>query len=159
MPLNFVASKNFPGDNLTTSNAQALYLRGAVPLAFFTGSSAESRQTVFAHWPQLGRRPALWHARGNRPRRERGRQTIPADGQRRRRHLACVWPVETISGVSSQFAGNGGYSSGALLASALTKHARPHGLQGRQLERHGWLLCRYVTPSDAATATAVEPCC
>ena len=48
IPLKWLGSKGYPGSNLTTQQAQLLFSSGAVPLALFTGSSADQNKTVFA---------------------------------------------------------------------------------------------------------------
>jgi len=151
VPLNFVASKNFPGDNLTTSNAQALYLRGAVPLAFFTGSSADRNKTVFA----IGRNTDAGQRYGAFAEIGIGVNAVVKQYQPTissgvvTSHV--LWPVETVSGVSSQFAGNSGYSSGALVATALTATLSSTAYQvGNQSATAGYYVA-YVTPSDAPT--------
>ncbi|MDD5351509.1 MAG: hypothetical protein PHQ12_14955 [Chthoniobacteraceae bacterium] len=150
--LNFVASPGFPADNLTTAQAQALYTGGAIPLAFFTGSPADHNKTVFA----LGRNSDAGQRYGAQAEIGIGVNAVvkqyqpTVSGTTATSHV--LWPRETFSGVDSNFAGNGGYSSGALLAGGLTLTLGPNAYHvGNPSATAGYYI-GYVTPSDAATA-------
>ncbi|MCW1923128.1 hypothetical protein OKA05_11240 [Luteolibacter arcticus] len=47
-PLGFYASPGFPADNITTQQVNQLYSAGYLPLASFTGNSADLNKVVFA---------------------------------------------------------------------------------------------------------------
>jgi hypothetical protein len=154
LPLNFVGSKNFPTDNLTTAGAQALYLRGAIPLAFLTGNSADHNKTLFA----LGRNTDAGQRYGamaeiglgiNTPVKQY--QPTISSGVATSQAL---WPRETISGVDSQFTGNSGYNSGANLVAGLVVTLGPTAYQVGNSSATAGYYVGYLTPGDATTAVA-----
>lgn len=154
LPLNFVASKNYPADNLTTAGAQALYLRGAIPLAFLTGSSSDHNKTVFA----VGRNTDAGQRYGAQAEIGIGVNAVVKQYQPTISSGVAtsqvLWPRETVSGVDSQFAGNSGYSSGANLVAALVVTLGPTAYHvGNSSATAGYYI-GYLTPGDATTAVA-----
>lgn len=151
-PLNFLASPGFPGDNITTAAAQALYSGGSVPLAFFTGLAADRDKTVFA----IGRNSDAGQRYGHLAEIGLGvnattkhwQPTI--SGGVATSHV--LWPIETISGVSSQVLGNGGYNSGANLVSALVVTLGPNAYKVGNPNATAGYYIGYLTPSDATNA-------
>lgn len=152
VPLNFVASPGFPGDNITTAAAQALWSSGYIPLAFLTGSPNDRNKTVFA----VGRNSDAGQRYGHLAEIGLGVNAVTKHWQPTiQSGIATshvLWPIETISGVSSQFAGNGGYNSGANLVSALVVTLGPNAYQAGNVNATAGYYIGYLTPSDASTA-------
>lgn len=129
--LKFLGSKGFPGSNITTTQAQLLYSAGKMPVSMITGKKGDQKKTVFA----LGR---------NTDSGSRGtaltdiglgynavvKQYLPTiSGAKADANGILVggtvdkqelWPIEIVSGVSSNTLGNSGFKSGSLIAAALT---------------------------------------
>ena len=163
--LKWIASKGFPGDNITPQQAQYLYANGSAPLALFTGDPNDKNKVVFATGrnTDAGQRfaaqaeagiginavvkqfkPTITGATGN-----------PAVGGTINSHV--LWPVETFSGVNSQFPGNSGASTGANLApfftatlgaGAFTSDGTGTANSAFQNFTAGYYI-GYLTPSDA----------
>lgn len=153
--LNFLGSFGFPGDNLTTAQAQTLYKNGRLPLALFTGSSSDRNKTVFA----IGRNSDAGQRYGALAEFGLGvnavvkhyQPTVDGNGTVTGHAL---WPRETISGVDSQFLGNGGYSSGANLVAGLNVNLSAAAYTvGNPSATAGYYI-GYLTPGDATTATS-----
>ncbi len=155
LPLNFVGSKNFPTDNITTAAAQALYLRGLIPLGFLTGSAGDGNKTIFA----LGRNLEAGQRYGVLAEIGLGVNAVVKQYQPTIASGVAtsqtLWPVETTdSGINSQFQGNGGYNSGATLVAGLVATLGPTAYHvGNPNASIGYYV-GYLTPSDAATAVA-----
>lgn len=151
-PLNFLASPGFPGDNITTSAAQAVYSRGSVPLAFFTGLSTDRDKTVFA----LGRNTDAGQRFGQLAEIGLGVNAVVKQWQPTissgvaTSHI--LWPRETISGVDSLFNGNSGYNSGANLVSGLIVTLGPNAYKVGNPNATAGYYVGYLTPSDATNA-------
>ena len=178
-PLGFYASPGFPaaGANITTQLAQLLYTTGSVRLAQFTGDYTNDYQkTVWA----IGRNTDAGQRFGAYTEVGLGTSTAvrvwqpsfaPADGGTAQTTTSgityggvvgkhALWPAETVSGIFSGL-GSGGYSSGALVASALTVDLGPDAYKGAffnedteeteylyPLATDGFYV-GYVTPGDA----------
>ena len=147
-PLGFYASPGFPeaGANITTQLAQLLYTTGSVRLSQFTGNyTTDNNKTVwaigrntdagqrFGAYTEIGLgtatsvrvwQPSFAPANGGTAQTTSGGFTyggVVGNHQ--------LWPAETVSGIPSGL-GSGGYSSGALLASALTVDLGPGAYKG-----------------------------
>lgn len=153
-PMVFLASPGFPGDNLHTSAAQALYSRGYIPLSFLTGNSAHRNQTVFAIGRNFdaGQRycPLAEMGLGVNAVTKHYQPTI----QNGVVTSHVLWPRETVSGVDSQFPGNGGFNSGANLVSALVVPLGPNAYKVGNPNATAGYYIGYATPGDAVTANA-----
>ncbi len=153
--LNFLGSNGFPGDNITTPVAQILYKNGRLPLAFFTGSSADRNKTVFA----LGRNSDAGQRYGVLGEIGLGvnatvKQYQPTTDASLTVTSHALWPIETISGISSGALGNGGYNSGATLVAGLNVTLSAAAYQVGNASATAGYYVGYLTPSDAATALA-----
>lgn len=154
VPMLFLASPGFPGDNLHTSAAQALYSRGYIPVSFLTGNPAHRNQTVFAIGRNFdaGQRygPLAEFGLGVNAITKHYQPTI--SGGVATSHV--LWPVETVSGVSSQFPGNSGFNSGANLVQALIVTLGPNAYKVGNPNATAGYYIGYATPGDATTAVA-----
>lgn len=169
-PLGFYASPGFPGNNITTQQAQALFTSGVTTLAQFTGNyAADTNKTVWA----IGRNTDAGQRFGAYT--EIGLGTSGSvrvwqptiTGQSVTNGVTSggtvtshkLWPAETVNGISSAI-GNGGYSSGALVATALTTHLASDAYKGAYVNEDtseteylypdataGYYI-GYVTPGD-----------
>ncbi len=172
-PLGFFASPGFPttAANITTQQAQLLYTTGSVTLAQFTGNfTADVNKIVYA----LGRNTDAGQRYGAYT--EIGLGTSAAvqvwkptvSGATTASGLTYggtvtsheLWPVETVSGVTSPL-GGGGYSSGALISAALTTTLSSDAYKGKYLDESNTVqylypnatagyYIGYATPGDAA---------
>lgn len=162
--LRFFASTGFPGNNLTTSQAQSLYLSGRLPLSFFTGNSAHHHQQVFA----IGRDHNAGQRYGSLAEFGLGVNAVVNQWQSTTsdvsgtRHITghVRWPivVDPVSGESSQFTGNSGHTSGANLVAVFGAVSGSAGLPvvldsaaykvGDSAATAGYYI-GYATPSDA----------
>lgn len=147
-PLGFYASPGFPaaGANITTQLAQLLYTTGSVRLSQFTGNyTTDNNKTVWA----IGRNTDAGQRFGAYTEIGLGTATsvrvwqpsfATVDGGTAQTTVSGftyggvvgkqqLWPAETVSGIPSGL-GSGGYSSGALLASALTVDLGPGAYKG-----------------------------
>jgi|GEM_PF-716729 len=171
-PLGFYASPGFPADNITTQLAQLLYTYGVLNVAQFTGdytvATNDVNKTVwaigrntdagqrFGAYTEIGLGTAanvtVWQPSIT------GQLTSGSITYGGVANSHIPWPEETISGIKS-LEGSGGYSSGALLASALTVTLGPGAYKGTYTE-DGETFDRYpdavagyyigyVTPGDA----------
>lgn len=166
--LKWLGSKNFPGDGVTSQQLEALYLSGALPLAFFTGNPADENQTVYA----IGRNTdagqryiALAEPRTGGSNLsavtaiiKQWKPTITGAAAGVGGFIVggtvnsqTLWPVETVSGVSSQFPGNSGYSSGANLAPTLTATIGSSVYTVENPNATAGYYIGYLTPGDADT--------
>lgn len=172
-PLGFYASPGFPASaaNITTQQAQLLYTTGSLSLAHFTANfTADVNKIVYA----LGRNTDAGQRYGAYT--EIGLGTSAAvkvwkptvSGATTASGLTyggsvtsqTPWPEETVSGVTSPV-GGGGYSSGALIAAALTTTLSANAYKGAYLDEQnntqylypdataGYYI-GYATPGDAA---------
>lgn len=150
-PLGFYASPGFPGDNITTQQAQLLYKNGALPAALFTGNWASHGDHIvyaigrntdagqrFGAYTEIGLGTTtavrVWDPR-----------TFTVSGQvtggikddsvtNNIRSGGTVlshrlWAPETISGIFSPL-GSGGFDGGATLAPVLTTKLGPEAYKG-----------------------------
>jgi len=154
--LKFIGSNGFPaGSNLTIRAAQALWSRGAIPLAFITGSSSDRTKSVFAIGRNTDAGQRFGHLAeiglGVNAKVKQWKPTISSG------HVTghVLWPRETVSGVDSGFAGNSGYITGAELVPALSAvlDSGAYNTGGVTGSTAGYYI-GYVTPSDAANAIA-----
>lgn len=158
--MKFVASPGFPGDNITTQQAQLLWGNGSAPLSLFTGNPADENKTVFA----TGRNTDAGQRYGAHTETGIGldgfvknyKPTITGAapgvggftvGGTVNSHV--LWPVETWSGVNSQFPGNSGESSGARLAPYLTATLGPDAYKVGNANATAGYYISYLTPGDA----------
>lgn len=166
--LKFLASPGFPGDNVTSQSLEALYLSGAQPVAVFTGNPADQNKTVYA----IGRNTDAGQRYIALAEPKVGGSNVTAVNAVVKQWKPTVsgaaagvggfvvggtvnshvlWPVETVSGVSSQFAGNSGYATGATLAPALTVTIGPSVYTAENPSATAGYYLGYVTPGDADT--------
>jgi hypothetical protein len=178
-PLGFYASPGFPaaGANITTQLAQLLYTTGSLKLSQFTGDyTNDTTKTVWA----IGRNTDAGQRFGAYTEVGLGTSTAvrvwqpsfaTANGGTAQTTTSgityggvvgtqALWPAETISNVFSAL-GNGGYSSGALVSSALTVTLGPNAYKGQffndDTQQNEFLYpdatagyyIGYATPSDA----------
>jgi hypothetical protein len=146
----WVASKGSPAGltNMTQQLAQALFGNGSLALALFTGNSADQTSTVFATGrdPLSGTRLTTFAESGvgvastvvqYKPTVASGAVTSQS-----------VWPAETVNGIAFD-QGNGGYTSGSSLVTAL--QATTSGIGGYYVSYMG------VSDADSAiTGGAIE---
>jgi hypothetical protein len=113
--------------NLTTQQARALFGAGALPLAFFTGNSADETKTVVATGrdPDSGTRLTAMAETGLGPQAsvkhweplDSGGNLVTTVGTAI--HHFMPWPASTINGIPVAVF-NGGYNSGGSLARMMT---------------------------------------
>lgn len=164
--LKWLGSKNFPGDNVTSQALEALYLSGAQPLSIFTGNPADSNATVYAIGrnfdagqryialaePKIGGsnvsavNAVVKHWRPTITGAAAGVGGFVTGGTV---NSHVLWPIETVSGQSSQFLGNSGYNSGANLAPSLTVTIAPSVYQVENPSATAGYYISYLTPGDA----------
>jgi len=164
--LKFLGSPGFPGDNVTSQSLEALYLSGAQPVAIFTGNAADQNKTVYAIGrntdagqryialaePKVGGSNVTavsavvkqWKPNISGAAAGVGGFTVGGTVS-----AHALWPVETVSGVSSQFAGNSGFSTGASLAPALTVTLNASVYQAENPSATAGYYLGYLTPGDA----------
>jgi len=163
LPLKFIASKGFPGDNITTQQAYALYSSGVLPLSEFTGNYAADRhKTVFAtgrntdagqryiaqtevgvgvngvvkqYQPSISGASAAGIVGG---------YTV---GGTVNSHQ--LWPVETWSGVSSNFLGNSGFSTSSAQAPIYTATLAAVAYHSYDASATAGYYIGYLAESDA----------
>ena len=166
--LKFLGSKNYPGDNVTAQQLEALYLSGSLPLAFFTGSTADQDKRVFA----IGRNTDAGQRYIALAEPKVGGSSVTALGAVVKHWKPTIsgaaagvggfvtggtvtghelWPVETVSGVDSGSPGNSGFPTGATLAPTLTAvlDAAAYSQPG-DTATAGYYI-GYLTPGDADT--------
>ena len=166
--IKWLASPGFPGDNVTSQALEALYLSGAQPLSIFTGNAADVNKTVYAIGrnsdagqryialaePKIGGSSATavnavtkhWKpvVTGAGP----GSGGFTTGGTV---NSHALWPVETVSGVSSLFPGNSGFNAGATLAPALTVTLGSAVYTAENPSATAGYYIGYLTPGDADT--------
>ncbi|BCU79484.1 hypothetical protein [Luteolibacter sp. LG18] len=172
-PLGFYASPGFPtaGANITTQLAQLLYTSGSVSLAQFTGDfSADQNKIVYAigrntdagqrfgAYTEIGLGTttgvSVWQPSVT------GTTTASGITYGGTVNSHALWPAETVSGIFSAL-GNGGFSSGALVAQNLTVTLGSDAYKGKYFDEDtqtnqflypnataGYYI-GYVTPGDA----------
>lgn len=145
-PIVFVASPGFPGDTITTQQAQSLYQAGSLRVSLFTGNYAtDNNKIVYAlgRNSDAGQRFATYGeiGLGTQATVKVWQPTIA--GQSNVNNIKYggtvtshrLWPVETVSSVDSLFRGNGGYDSGSNLAPGVTTTfdlaTSPNPIKGR----------------------------
>jgi hypothetical protein len=162
LPMKWLASPGFTGTNFTTQLAQLLYKTGAVPLALFTGSSADQHKIVYAigRNTDAGQRYIVLTESGLGVNAivKQYKASITGTstdgngfvyGGTVNSHT--LWPVETVSGVSSQFAGNSGYTTGANLAPVLTATLGSAAYKLADSAATAGYYIGYLTETDANT--------
>ena len=166
--LKWLASPGFPGDNVTSQALEALYLSGAQPLSIFTGNSADVNKTVYAIGrnsdagqryialaePKIGGSSATAVNAVTKHWRPVVTGAGPGSGGFTTGGTVnshALWPVETVSGVSSLFPGNGGFNAGATLAPALTVTLGSAVYTAENPSATAGYYIGYLTPGDADT--------
>jgi len=123
--LNFVfcTTKDFPANNITSRQAQALLTRGHLPLSFFTGNPSDSTNGVFAIGRNIdsGTRTAILTETGVGSLAKVNQYDYAASN-----NTLFITPAGTVTGVSF-LAGDGGDDSGGTLT---TKVAASTNLTG-----------------------------
>ena len=129
---NWVASVGFPSTNMTTQQANYLLNSGNIPVAMFTGNSNDAvsgawllgrnidsgtRLTALAETSYGVTVPVVQYAVGTNYTMSNGVATITGATVT---NNIFQYPIETINGISSQFIGNSGYSSGGTLCGFMT---------------------------------------
>ncbi|MGB8165875.1 MAG: hypothetical protein WCF18_00090 [Chthoniobacteraceae bacterium] len=159
--LKWVASKGFPGDNITPQLARYLWANGSAPLALFTGNPADQNKIVFATGRNLdaGQRFAAQAESGiginavvkqYKPTITGASAGVGGFVTGGTVNSHALWPVETFSGVSSQFLGNSGATTGANLAPFLTA-TLGSGTYSSIPGATAAYYVSYLTPGDADT--------
>ncbi len=166
--LKFLGSKGFPGTNVTSQQLAALYLTGAQPLSLFTGIAADANKTVYA----IGRNTDAGQRYIALAEPKIGGSNVTAvsavvkqwkptitgaaagvggfvTGGTVNSHI--LWPIETFSGVSSEFEGNSGFPTGATLAPALTATLGSAVFTAENPSATAGYYIGYLTPGDADT--------
>lgn len=162
IPLKWVASKGYPGNNLTTQQAQLLYLSGAVPLALFTGSSTDQHKIVYSTGrnTDAGQRyVALTEiGLGVNTVVKQYKPTISGTAVGVGNFVVggtvdsqALYPIETFSGVNSQFLGNSGATTGAVLAPFLTATLSANAYKLKDPDATAGYYISYLTTGDADT--------
>lgn len=160
VPLKFLASPGFPASNITTQQAQLLYLTGKVPVSIFTGKPADRNKTVFAIGRNtdagqrfgtlaeigLGYNAVVKHYLPTITGAKPNKDGVNVGGTVTKQEL---WPIETVSGVSSVTLGNSGYSSGARLAPALTVTLSKDAYKVGNAKAKAGYYIGYLTFADA----------
>jgi hypothetical protein len=161
----WVAGNGFPASQtMTTQLAQYLFGNGSIPLALFTGDNAnDATRLVFATGrdPDSGTRVTAFAESGigvfsvvkqYKPTLDATDNTIVASQQ--------LYPVQTINGVSTQFPGNSGESSGGSLRAFMNKtlSTEAYNPGGAGTATAGFYVT-YLGAADAATvlASATKP--
>jgi hypothetical protein len=163
IPMKFLGSKNYPGNNITSQQSQLLFTTGFLPLAVFTGSASDQDKIVFA----TGRNTDAGQRYGQLTESGLSYRTVVS-------HFKPVisgaasgvggfvtggtvtshdfWPIETVSGVSSEFPGNSGASTGANLAPYLTAVLSENAYTyGGAFEATAGYYISYLTTGDSDT--------
>lgn len=158
----WVASKNFPADNITPQIAQLLWQNGKVPLAMFTGDPADEHKIVFA----TGRNQdsgARFVAQaesgvGINAVIKQYKPTISGAGPGAGGATVggtvtshALWPVETTFSGSSLFKGNSGASSGSTLAPYLTAVLGSNTYTAADPNATAGFYISYLSEQDADT--------
>jgi hypothetical protein len=124
----WVASDSFPTDNITPNQIQKLLSFGSQPLALFTGLNADQDKFVYVTGrnPDSGTRVIALSESGygafttvvhNKPNTF---STAPVASKNGVCNSIIQYPIETINGVSTDFVGNSGESSGSSMRNFLT---------------------------------------
>jgi len=166
----WIASNGFPaGQTVTTQLAQYLFGSGSIPLALFTGLPADHNKVVFATGrdPDSGTRITTFAESGigvfsivkqfqpttfaDDP-AVTGVDTSIVSAQR-------LYPVQTINGVSTQFPGNSGESSGSTLRGFTNKTLAASVYDPDGVGNTAGYYVTYMGTSDASTvlAASVKP--
>ena len=162
IPLKWLGSKGYPGNNLTTQQAQVLFTTGAVPLALFTGSENDQHKIVYATGrnTDAGQRYIALTESGL------GVNTVVKQYKPAISGAAAgaggfvtggtvtshaLWPVETFSGVNSKFLGNSGAATGAALAPYLTATLGPVAYKLLDPDATAGYYISYLTTGDSDT--------
>ncbi len=145
VPFKWVASNGTPAGvtNITTQQAQSLWGAGEIPLAFFTGSSADHATKLFATGrdPDSGTRVITFAESGIGIFNGVLQYQPTVSGTNVASHIP--WPQTTVNGIVFT-QGNGGYNSGGTLAGVMRNTTT--GIGGHYIT--------YLGLSDANTATA-----
>ena len=119
----FCTTKDFPADNITARQAQALLTRGHLPLSFFTGNPDDRTNGVFAIGRNIdsGTRTAILTETGVGSLNKVNQYDFNTNTR-----AISITPAGTVTGVGF-LAGDGGDDSGGTLT---TKVAAATGLNG-----------------------------
>jgi len=162
IPLKWVASKGYPGTNLSTQQAQLLWSVGYSPLSVFTGNPANSTVYVYATGRNTdsGQRyealaePGL----GVNAYVKQYKPTITGQAAGVGGYIVggtvtsqALWPIETFSGVSSQYLGNSGATTGSNLAPYLTAVLSSAAYKVASASATAGYYISYLTIGDANT--------
>jgi hypothetical protein len=157
IPFRWVASNGFPGSiSMTNQLAQYLYGAGVIPLAMFTGDSAHQGTVVVAGGrdPDSGTRVVTFAESGIGV-FSTVKQYLPTISGSTITALT-LYPVQTINGVSTQFDGNSGESSGSTLR-GFTNKTLTSGAYTSVGGTNGGYFMAYMGVSDAASALGASP--
>ncbi len=162
IPMKFLGSKGYPGDNLTTQRVAIALHHGCLAFGSVHGQQCSPEQDCLCDGAQYRRRTALRTT-------HREQSELPHDGRAFQAGYLWsglrggwlrgwwhgtshdLWPVETVSGVSSEFPGNSGASSGANLAPSLTAtlSANAYTYGGNFPDATGGYYISYLTTGDS----------
>ncbi|MHA3774143.1 hypothetical protein ACXR0O_21650 [Verrucomicrobiota bacterium sgz303538] len=158
----WVASKGFPADNITPQQAQLLFASGAAPLALFTGNPADKDKVVYATGRNLDS-GARFVAQGEaaigifstvkhyKPTISGAAAGVGGFVTGGTVDSQVLWPVETVSGVSSRFPGNSGAATGSALAASLTAILGPNAYKAANPNATAGYYISYLSTQDADT--------
>ncbi len=164
----WVASNGFPANQtMTTQLAQYLFGSGTIPLATYTGLEADKNKLVYATGrdPDSGTRVTTFAESGigvfsivKQWKPTAFRNDV---GTNDAVTTQTLYPVQTINGVSTQFPGNSGESSGGTLRGNLNKtlDASAYSVNDSNANATAGYYMSYLGTSDAATtlASATKP--
>lgn len=162
--LQYFATTGFPADNITTAQAQSLYLSGRLPLSFFTGNANDHHKQVFA----IGRDHNAGQRYGQLAEAGLGVNAVVNQWQATTEdingvrhitgHVRFPIVIDPVNGESSQFVGNSGYAQAALLTAVFGARSGSTALPtvldanaykvGDSSATAGYYI-GYATPSDA----------
>jgi hypothetical protein len=159
----WLASNGFPADQtMTTQLAQYLFGNGVIPAALFTGNTADQNRLVFATGrdPDSGTRTIAFAESGigvfsivkqYKPTFSGTDNTVIVS--------QALYPVQVINGVSTQFPGNSGESSGSTLRTFTNKTFDPSAFNQEFPAATAAYYVTYMGTSDAAVvlAAATKP--
>ena len=136
VPFKFIATSDAPFSNLTTQQAQALWVAGKIGLDAFTGTSSDATKYVYATGRDIdsGTRlsamlaigfPANGSIKQYQPTSGTSQVTaVPAPGTTS--YKVVAFPLATVNGIT-QAIYNSGYTSGGNLSKALAAPASVYG--------------------------------
>jgi hypothetical protein len=124
----WVASDGFPATNMSRNLAKALMGGGVQPVAMFTGSTADQNKSVYltGRDPDSGTRVITLTESGfgafSTVQHYRPATFSSGNASTNNSVVSSVelYPIQTVNGVSTNFVGNGGESSGSTMRRYLT---------------------------------------